>query len=602
MEKQSKTATLDLTKNSISKYINLDKPLQPNKIIIIDKKPLLGNLSSNSLNQNLSNQTNFNNKQNSQKQIIENKRHVSSSEKPIQLFDKSRNIGIVNGNLSNNYFKSSQFFSTTTNTDSKKILYNKTDSKIQINGSNNIRNKTSDKINLELSLKRKNSLGEITNLITGKKVNFYNSRNKVNDNSTTSGIHNKTSINTYNTFKAVNLDLTLKKQQSTTNINYNKRPEIKIYSDLTSRNYHKKQYSDRENINDNLDTNLASSNINDSNIKLEKSKVFNISNSTDKKFNTTLSSSNEKINIFSSFSARPIPLNGNRIYLDNDNTSIFNKKSYKNNYIKEKYLIEKEKKNKSEDISSELVKQDSFVGSKDKIMLKLKDDKKTPLSLNNLNVNFPNYDNTKCSIKSLPNFRAYAANTYQGIIRNYNEDRVAIILNISKPNDFEGNWPKCSIFGIYDGHGGANCADFLRDNLHTYIIRDKEFPNNPIKAIQNAFFEAERTIINMSYNKTTKKLIDKSGSCAILTLLIDDICIVANVGDSRAILSKNKGKIVDVLTSDHKPNELSEQERIIEKGGKIYQYFFYKDHKHNLCLIILNLLLVLIGFFLEDYL
>jgi len=28
---------------------------------------------------------------------------------------------------------------------------------------------------------------------------------------------------------------------------------------------------------------------------------------------------------------------------------------------------------------------------------------------------------------------AYAANTNQGIIRNYNEDRVSIILNILKP-------------------------------------------------------------------------------------------------------------------------------------------------------------------------
>ncbi len=41
--------------------------------------------------------------------------------------------------------------------------------------------------------------------------------------------------------------------------------------------------------------------------------------------------------------------------------------------------------------------------------------------------------------------------------RNYNEDRVAIILNIMKPKSKEGKidyWPKCSFFGIYDGHGG----------------------------------------------------------------------------------------------------------------------------------------------------
>ena len=27
-----------------------------------------------------------------------------------------------------------------------------------------------------------------------------------------------------------------------------------------------------------------------------------------------------------------------------------------------------------------------------------------------------------------------------------------------------------SFFAIYDGHGGSACADFLRDNLHQYVI------------------------------------------------------------------------------------------------------------------------------------
>jgi len=49
---------------------------------------------------------------------------------------------------------------------------------------------------------------------------------------------------------------------------------------------------------------------------------------------------------------------------------------------------------------------------------------------------------------------------------------VSIILNIIKPNTFtEGYWPKCSFFGIYDGHGGSSCADFLRDNLHQSVIK-----------------------------------------------------------------------------------------------------------------------------------
>jgi protein phosphatase 2C family protein 2/3 len=83
---------------------------------------------------------------------------------------------------------------------------------------------------------------------------------------------------------------------------------------------------------------------------------------------------------------------------------------------------------------------------------------------------------------------AYAANTNQGIIRSYNEDRVSIILNILKPpNRAQEEWPKCSFFGIYDGHGGSGCADFLRDNLHQYVIKEPSFPWNPKEAMRNGF-------------------------------------------------------------------------------------------------------------------
>lgn len=86
-------------------------------------------------------------------------------------------------------------------------------------------------------------------------------------------------------------------------------------------------------------------------------------------------------------------------------------------------------------------------------------------------------------------------------MRNYNEDRVAIILNIMKPKSksYENqSWPKCSFFGIYDGHGGAVCADFLRDYLHQFIIKDENFPANPIQALRNGFREAERLFMEFA--------------------------------------------------------------------------------------------------------
>ena len=83
----------------------------------------------------------------------------------------------------------------------------------------------------------------------------------------------------------------------------------------------------------------------------------------------------------------------------------------------------------------------------------------------------PNMEPSKASSKKNGIVKAYAANTHQGLVRNYNEDRVAIILNIMKPpNKKEAVWPLCSYFAIYDGHGGTKCAEFLRDNLHHYVM------------------------------------------------------------------------------------------------------------------------------------
>lgn len=96
-------------------------------------------------------------------------------------------------------------------------------------------------------------------------------------------------------------------------------------------------------------------------------------------------------------------------------------------------------------------------------------------------LNLPMWEPTKCSVRENGHIMGYAANTNQGIIRDYNEDRVSIVLNIMQPPTKKDvvNWPKCSFFGVFDGHGGNTCADFLRDNLHQFIIKDAAFPNNP---------------------------------------------------------------------------------------------------------------------------
>jgi len=188
-----------------------------------------------------------------------------------------------------------------------------------------------------------------------------------------------------------------------------------------------------------------------------------------------------------------------------------------------------------------------------------------------MTVDMPMFEATKCSNRKNGIVKAYAANTNQGIVRNYNEDRVAIILNIMKPPniDYKEEWPVCSFFGVYDGHGGTSCADYLRDNLHQFVIRDKNFPQNPKEALRKGFEAAEKQFGDLAQQNPNE--LDRSGSCAIVSLIVGEMLYIANVGDSRAVMSCEGGKKVVALSQDHKPMDENEQPRIIKAGGKIYQ-------------------------------
>lgn len=60
-----------------------------------------------------------------------------------------------------------------------------------------------------------------------------------------------------------------------------------------------------------------------------------------------------------------------------------------------------------------------------------------------------------------------------------------------------------------------------------------------------------------SENPTNQELL-RAGSCMIGCLIIEEDCYVINVGDSRALLSSDRGKNLFVLSWDHKPSDKEE--------------------------------------------
>ena len=195
-----------------------------------------------------------------------------------------------------------------------------------------------------------------------------------------------------------------------------------------------------------------------------------------------------------------------------------------------------------------------------------------PIDINMLSEPNPKLNQGKISSKSFGVITSYAANTHQGVVRNYNEDRVSIIINMNKLTNYNSTipWPKISYFAIFDGHAGNKCAEYLRENLLRLICSNKFFPENIPEAIKYGFEKADEYFLN-NYAMINGQLKDNSGTCGLILLIVNNDVYIGNVGDSRCIGSFNKGRIHRDITRDHKPNTPYEKERIMSNGGQIYQ-------------------------------
>jgi hypothetical protein len=184
---------------------------------------------------------------------------------------------------------------------------------------------------------------------------------------------------------------------------------------------------------------------------------------------------------------------------------------------------------------------------------------------------YSEYSQAEYSQKPFYNISAYAFNSYSGTEKGYNEDRTKVILN-HPVNSMVNNKkisPRVSYFGIFDGHGGDACSNFLKDKLDSFIFNSKYFPAYPIQAIKDAFAVAENTFMREAIDKDSN-VVDKSGSCACVILIINDTLYAVNLGDSRALLSSNSGKTLRQITRDHKPDDPIEKKRIEDAGAQVF--------------------------------
>ena len=196
--------------------------------------------------------------------------------------------------------------------------------------------------------------------------------------------------------------------------------------------------------------------------------------------------------------------------------------------------------------------------------------KSTILSLNLLTKKYDYYELPKFSSKQVGPLKSFSYNTFQGLFKDYNEDRVSVCSLVKKPSSSKmKTWPKISYFAIFDGHGGEECSEFLKNNYMNYLIENANFPFDIKLSMIESFQKIEDDFFKLKCKDNLEDS-DKSGSCALVSVIFDNKIYIANIGDSRAIMSIGGGTKVRQLTADQKPDNIKEFERALKNGSKIY--------------------------------
>lgn len=125
----------------------------------------------------------------------------------------------------------------------------------------------------------------------------------------------------------------------------------------------------------------------------------------------------------------------------------------------------------------------------------------------------------------------------------------------------DGN--ELGLFAVFDGHMSQDVPDYLKSNLFDNILREPDFWTDTENAIKNAYHATDSIILDRSGD------LGRGGSTAVTAILINcQKLVVANIGDSRAVICKN-GKATQ-LSIDHEPDR--ERKDIEERGGFVSRF------------------------------
>jgi len=139
--------------------------------------------------------------------------------------------------------------------------------------------------------------------------------------------------------------------------------------------------------------------------------------------------------------------------------------------------------------------------------------------------------------------------------RSRMEDRHCLFTSMSNNQPW-------AVMAVFDGHNGLEAAEVASQNLRPCVERAREQHADAKAVLRSVIGELEQTVCAAMLVAGCE-----AGCTAVVCVVEGETLYVANVGDSRVVLSRN-GKPVAV-TRDHRASEPDEAMRIAASGARV---------------------------------
>ena len=121
-----------------------------------------------------------------------------------------------------------------------------------------------------------------------------------------------------------------------------------------------------------------------------------------------------------------------------------------------------------------------------------------------------------------------------------------------------------SLFAVFDGHGGAQIAEFLKNNFSEHLLKTitSDYTLRFTEILKNAIITIDKNIENLENSQ-------KCGSTGTFIIVNNNNIYCANIGDSKCFYINDKETIQ--LTEDHNCKNDKEVELLKSKGVMIFR-------------------------------